>query len=530
MILKKKKVLGYARVSTGKQKDNFSLPNQIEEIKKYCEGNNFVLDGIFQDIGSGGTLNRLGLQEMLRSIQQKTDIYYVLVWDLNRLSRDAENSTVIFNFLNQNNVCIISVRDNTFYDSPDKKFNYQLFSILAERERQIIKNNTKLGHIKRARMGLFNGGIVYGYDNKSVSSEENVRLSNLECKSKSVLKINKYEAHIVQQIFDLYTNEKRGYKYIANHLNSRNIKTKKNNNWSINSIKTILSNPIYIGVISYDKHLNWSGRRRKGKNEDFIKTKGVHSPIITVKQYYLAQDIMAKKSVNIEPVMSGTFILTSLLKCPDCGCSMVSHRQQKRDKEAYYRYYVCSDYKNKGKSICSPNTINADLIETLVLNEFFKVFNNINLYNLLLSKTVSHIKKNINNQDSSAKLNKEIKKIIKDKKKAFQHYQNKYINEKTYLENISYLQILEDNLFVQLNNIKSLGELAANSPEKLVKSFITNIYEAFSNLDYAYKKSIISNFINYINIKKGKNSKDLKIEKISYHFNINSIWELAKSS
>lgn len=66
-------------------------------------------------------------------------------------------------------------------------------------------------------------------------------------------------------------------------------KTKKNKAFSINGIKTILSNPIYAGFIRYNVRRDWSEKRRNNINPNPIK--GQHEPIIscdmeTDEKYY----------------------------------------------------------------------------------------------------------------------------------------------------------------------------------------------------------------------------------------------------
>lgn len=64
--------------------------------------------------------------------------------------------------------------------------------------------------------------------------------------------INKKEARIVQEIFNLYLSGE-GYTNIANHLNSKGYKNKRNENFVFNSIPGILKNEKYIGTYSFNK-------------------------------------------------------------------------------------------------------------------------------------------------------------------------------------------------------------------------------------------------------------------------------------
>ena len=59
-------VVGYVRVSTEHQLDNYSIDEQTERLKAYCRAKGWILAKIYTDGGfSGGTTNRPALQQML---------------------------------------------------------------------------------------------------------------------------------------------------------------------------------------------------------------------------------------------------------------------------------------------------------------------------------------------------------------------------------------------------------------------------------------------------------------------------------
>ncbi len=66
----------------------------------------------------------------------------------------------------------------------------------------------------------------------------------------------------VRLIFNEYINGK-GYKAITNKLNKLDYKTKKGNDFSVGSIREILTNPVYIGKVRYNVRQNWSEKEKK---------------------------------------------------------------------------------------------------------------------------------------------------------------------------------------------------------------------------------------------------------------------------
>lgn len=65
-----------------------------------------------------------------------------------------------------------------------------------------------------------------------------------------ILAINKEESKVVQQIYKWYTEEGYGAAKIANMLNEKGYKTKRNCKWSQNATCRILTNEIYTGKIT----------------------------------------------------------------------------------------------------------------------------------------------------------------------------------------------------------------------------------------------------------------------------------------
>ena len=101
---------------------------------------------------------------------------------------------------------------------------------------------------ERAKQGKFNGGICLGYDSVN-----------------KTLVVNEEEAAIVREIFNL-AEQGLGYKSIVGHLNGKGYKTKKGNAFSVNGVKDILGNPIYIGKVRFNQTGQKNGAKAKTKN------------------------------------------------------------------------------------------------------------------------------------------------------------------------------------------------------------------------------------------------------------------------
>lgn len=503
-----KNVVMYCRTSSNLQADNFSLDGQSTSITEYCVRNKFNILNSYVDACLSGTTtnNRTSFQQMLNDIKTN-EIHAIVVYKLSRISRNMQDLVNIVNFLKECNVHLISIEDNIDTSTPMGMTFLYLIGAFAEMDRENIISNCKMGMKERALNGLWNGGRVIGY--KSNSQKQ--------------LDIVDDEAEIIKMIFDLYANENWGYKKIACYLNSHGYKTLKDCSWSIYSIKQIIDNPIYTGFIRWGQYVDWAKNRRKGKNNDYQLIKGEHTPIIDMKTWEKSQAIRQVNKAKFTKIYEGDFILTGLLKCPKCGASMISHRVNKRNKpNEFYRYYQCSNFFNKGTSICSSNLINADVAEMYVLD---------NLNELIQSKEVidSILQKAINKNDVDiAPTKKKIKvlengliKVELKKKENLQLQFEDKISFDILNQQLTFLKDKENEISKQLNILKSELNNLSYSPN-IDTNYIINTLKNFNNIFYhstvEQKKSLLHSLIESISINNGESPKERTINKIKLYF------------
>lgn len=112
-------VIGYVRVSGKRQEtDGHSLEAQQKEVRKYCEERGWILLGIVVEVFSGWYLTeRKKLTKMRDQYIRGEQVHVVLVWKLDRLSRDQNHMTLLAYEMAQHGVRLESVTEN-FDDSP----------------------------------------------------------------------------------------------------------------------------------------------------------------------------------------------------------------------------------------------------------------------------------------------------------------------------------------------------------------------------------------------------------------------------
>lgn len=250
-----RRVAIYMRVSTVEQKiDGYSLEAQRKRLLEFVEGHSafkFVTKPawIFEDTHTGSDLNRTNLTKLRKMVREKK-FDAVLVWKIDRLSRNLKHLLTVFEELESNDVSFISMQENIDFKGPIGKLIFQIFGAIAQFERELIKGRSHMGIIASAEMGNYTGSnIPYGYQ----------PIKNKGGKGKRIIPLPE-EKRWVERMFEWYVYEDAGFHIIANKLNELGVHTgkhKRRNNkaskWSAEMVSKILKNPLYKGTYVANK-------------------------------------------------------------------------------------------------------------------------------------------------------------------------------------------------------------------------------------------------------------------------------------
>ena len=103
----------YCRVA---HDDSFSLERQAEELRRYAEQAGYTIVGAAAEHGSGMTLDRPALQEVMEAVLAgKVDV--VLISSLDRLGRDWGMTKQYIDLLTEHKVKLLCVRERMMIDS-----------------------------------------------------------------------------------------------------------------------------------------------------------------------------------------------------------------------------------------------------------------------------------------------------------------------------------------------------------------------------------------------------------------------------
>lgn len=226
----------YCRVSTGSDEQLNSLINQRRFFDEYVRKRHDVLVNIYADRGISGKSMRNRTEFLKMLSDSENDLFdAVLVKDISRFARNTVDFLNGIRLLKSNGVDVIFVGANQKVIG-ESEFVLTVFAALAQEESCGLSKKIIFGKKQGAKNGRV-PNLIYGYD--KVNTYE--------------LKINNAEADAVRLIFDMYANQNLGLRKTADRLNNLNIPSKLGGTWSGKTVRRIISNPIYIGILVNNK-------------------------------------------------------------------------------------------------------------------------------------------------------------------------------------------------------------------------------------------------------------------------------------
>lgn len=492
-----KKSALYIRVSTHYQIDKDSLPFQKQELINYSK---YILGienyEVFEDAGySGKNTIRPAFQDMMSRIK-KGEFSHLLVWKIDRISRNLLDFCSMYDEIKKYNCTFISKNEQFDTSSAMGEAMLKIILIFAELERKLTSERVSAIMLDRATKGLWNGAqCPLGYS----WNEE-----------KKFPDISEGEATTIQFIYDNYEQLNSSLQ-VSKLLNSNGLKTKRGGNWSSKTISDIIRNPFYKGTYRYNYR---ESARGKVKDEsEWIVVDNNHSPIISDEQWDRCNKIMdtnAQRNTALYRSNSNIHIFASLIKCKKCGETFIANSDTARKDGYRPSYYYC-----KGKY--GALGCNAKLISEVTLGPFIMNY----LSNLLKAQQRLNKKNNLKDLEQfllSGKTFSDVSGI-----------------DRTDLESV-YLSLLysnTENVLLKSNKdksnvipIKSDLTTLTKEKEKYNRAFerLQDLYlfsdDAMSEKDFLVQKLKITEKLDEVNKKieliREENSKNVTYDDISF--------------
>ncbi|EPZ47754.1 recombinase family protein [Alicyclobacillus acidoterrestris] len=219
------------------------------------------------------------------------------------MSRYVVNMRDEVTYLESHNVRVISIDDS--YDTRQSNAPTQdvYRSYLAQFNAAKSSTVIRSGLLQTIKQGKRPGRTPFGYKLNDAGQ----------------LEIDPTGAEIVREIYRLYIENDGGMKAVADILNEHGYKTKTNRRWSPSTIREILTNPVFIGVLTLGENL---------------RIEHAHEPIVDYDTWEKVQKLIYAKRRNTTKRVSRK-LLDDILWCGVCGNEMASEEDK----------YVCTNIK-----------------------------------------------------------------------------------------------------------------------------------------------------------------------------------------
>ncbi len=338
-ILEKKRAVIYARFSSDRQREE-SITGQVRECTNYAESKGLHIVSTYIDRAkSAKTDHRPDFQRMVKDSARHI-FDYIIVYSLDRFSRNRYDSATYKNRLKKNGVKVLSAKENIGAD-PSGIILESVIEGMAEYYSAELAEKVTRGMRENALEGKWPGGIVpFGYD-----LDDNRHLI-----------ANPLEAPVVQKIFDMYL-ENYPISKIVRYFKERNVKRKNGRHLSYTALLTILHNELYTG------NFKWSD----------VEIPNNHDSLVSIVKYMKVREIMGLRGRRIGRINDKSYPLSGKAICGSCGSNMDGVCGTSRDGTRHH-YYAC--HKRYIKHSCDAPYIKKDVLEKRVLTATIRLLDN----------------------------------------------------------------------------------------------------------------------------------------------------------
>lgn len=352
-----KKAAIYIRVSTHWQIDKDSLKVQRRELIAYVEIVLGIKDyEVFEDPGySAKNTDRPDYQAMMDRIRTG-EFTHLVVWKIDRISRNLLDFASMYDELKKLGVTFVSKNEQFDTSSAIGEAMLKIILVFAELERNMTSERVTAVMLSRANNGQWNGGRVpYGYSWD---------------KESSTFSIVEQEAKVIRRMAELY-EQYQSLLYVAKYMNEAGITTKAGKQWTPTTVRTMLTNPWYIGNYVYNVHSDGKGTEKRSEDE-WVTVENHHPAILDERLFYRIKFLLTRNKRGGVPtsqtyVRKNIHIFGGLLRCAKCGSNMIANQDRRRANGIRPSVYACGSRRRKQTS-CTNKYISDMVLGPFVLN------------------------------------------------------------------------------------------------------------------------------------------------------------------
>lgn len=466
----------YNRCSTEEENQKNALEIQVQESVEIVRQHACwqIVDQFVESQSGTTSAGRSKYQKMLSLIEQRK-YTIVVIKSIDRLVRNTKDWYLFLDCIVRNNTRLYIYIDNKFY-SPEDSLITGIKAILAEEFSRELSKKMKNAHKRRQtnKSGYNICSEMFGWNKIS----------------KDIYEVNEEEANAIRQAYDLI-DQGYGFDRLSKEMFQRGVRSRNQKKIAPTTWRKMLRSPrMYGTVILHRTEFDFNLHKAVQIPEtEWVLCEDALPPIVSREYYHRMLEIMDKRSreCNISdsqamPKRTGAHELSGKIVCGLCG--NVFYRRKQSLKDGKRAVWVCSNYINKGtKQEDNPEGCQGIFLIEEVLKEFifkayverFKSSEGGDRY--LIDETVRILRRTLsgaNDISKIKKLEKERKKLERNKDKAFDKLMDGVLSDqdyKTFVEKINeQLQRVSselDTLQAEMSGIEDIEKRLIGIKEEL---------------------------------------------------------------
>lgn len=356
---------------------NFRFPGQVDSAEQYSD----------EDY-TGANTNRPDLRRMICDIESGF-IDALVVYQLDRLSRDVRDFSNIYSLLEEHHIMFISIKENIDTTTPIGKAMMYVTVVFAQMERETTAARVTDNMLGLAKKGYWTGGnppVGYVRRNIVVNGKKHVTIAP-----------DPEGVEYVKWIFDTFLDNGYSLQGMETVFRKQGIRTKSGSFFSSTQLYKILTMPfcvtatsaIYdyyeakgcimdsnsprdkwngsVGVMVYGRTTEKNKKHQLQPPDKWVVCLGLHQPFISDTKWLAVQARFTSNKFD-KAMKYDIPLLKGVLRC-SCGSIMSVSRKKKLDGSVSSWYY-CIRRMRQGVEVCDRSQIKIELLDNKVLEVF----------------------------------------------------------------------------------------------------------------------------------------------------------------
>lgn len=335
---------------------------------------------------SGKNMNRPSFQELMADVRNNR-LNAVIVYKLDRISRNVQEFSSMYEIFQQHNVSFVSVKESFDTTTPMGRTVMYILAAFAQLERENTSERVADNMQMLGAAGKWTGG-------KLPTGMTSIR-RKIADKEHSYLLVDENTIGLVKQLYRLILD---GYPItkIERYCRDNGIRSQSGKYLNTSQIYNIITNPVYCqnsmeayyyfsdmgctmpdealfdgkkGLMSYGKTKTSQVTQKRQSSDKWTISIGIHDYVMSSADWIAAQKRLGTNKM-LRTAKYEIGILKGVIRCK-CGARMDVRTYTKNGIQ--FSYYYCVDMFRQGKGKCDTRYVRTEQVEKVFIRQLRRI-------------------------------------------------------------------------------------------------------------------------------------------------------------